>query len=96
MTTLDLARHPGRTAAPPGHRWPMLAVLLGGLIDLVFGHPREPGPGPLQCAVHRRLCGAQHVRHLQGWQFQHLPQDEDRPLPRWQQLQCGDKRQAQA
>ena len=31
MTTLDLARHPDRTAgAPPGRRWLMLGVLLGG------------------------------------------------------------------
>jgi len=30
MTTLDLARRPDQAAAPPGHRWLMLAVLLGG------------------------------------------------------------------
>jgi len=30
MTTLDLARRPEQAAAPPGHRWLMLAVLLGG------------------------------------------------------------------
>jgi MFS family permease len=30
MTTLDLARRPGQAAAPPGRRWLMLAVLLGG------------------------------------------------------------------
>ena len=30
MTTLDLARPRDRAAAPPGHRWLMLAVLLGG------------------------------------------------------------------
>jgi MFS family permease len=30
MTTLDLARRSDQAAAPPGHRWLMLAVLLGG------------------------------------------------------------------
>src|SRR6516162_2278807 len=30
MTTLDLARRPDQATAPPGHRWLMLAVLLGG------------------------------------------------------------------
>jgi MFS family permease len=30
MTTLDLARRPDQAGAPPGHRWLMLAVLLGG------------------------------------------------------------------
>ena len=49
MTTLDLARHPGRTAAPPGHRWPMLAVLLGGqfmaLIDAFVVNVAMPSIG---------------------------------------------------
>ena len=30
MTTLDLASPRNQAAAPPGHRWLMLAVLLGG------------------------------------------------------------------
>ena len=31
MTTLDVARpRAGAAGAPPGHRWLMLAVLLGG------------------------------------------------------------------
>ena len=30
MTTLDLARRPDQAAVPTGHRWLMLAVLLGG------------------------------------------------------------------
>ena len=50
MTTLDLARPPGRTAAaPPGHRWLMLAVLLGGqfmaLIDAFVVNVAMPSIG---------------------------------------------------
>src|SRR5262249_3353285 len=49
MTTLDLARRPARAAAPPGRRWLMLAVLLGGqfmaLLDAFGGNVAMPSVG---------------------------------------------------
>src|SRR6201996_359700 len=74
-----------------GLRRGRLAELVGGRSELP-----HPGAGPLQPALDRHRRGAEHDRDLGGGKGQHVPQDQDGPLPGRQVLQAGDERQPQA
>jgi hypothetical protein len=72
--------------------------LHGRLTELVLGgrHLGQLRPGALQRAVDRRGRGAEQVGDSSRPTRQHVPQDQDRALPRRQVLQRGHQRQPDA